>query len=257
MRAPDSVSLDGIRRGQSINGVVLRAAYEDIVMLRYTALDPAALQRVDRLLKYLASRLSLKMGIPPSLRRGPAAPPPPADFVVIDQRSQGKACLGFLRDRALTIGRPGWGNDIDIFRKSADGVENASRLHALLIPDPEKGKWIIADLGALCGFKITHRMRGSVMVEVRDAESESTFDRRCPLLVDWLETLVLDLNNGACVLFNPKPCARCKTATPVCLGPCGFAIFCASCFSSPAPPPPSLTCTMCGRVHRLVGSVWQ
>ena len=140
-----------------------------------------------------------------------------------------------------------------------DGLKMAlrsARLHALLLPDAGNRRWIIVDLGSLNGFCITYRFDGDKMQPV--TEAESTPEMRCPLRVDWDDTIELNLNNGSVVVFNPQPCMVCRVRLPVFLGPCGHGIVCRECkeqclnnASSSTDVVGDTTCAMCQGQHNL------
>ena len=53
---------------------------------------------------------------------------------------------------------------------------------------------------------------------------------RRPALIGMHESTLIDLLNGALVLFNPPPCMACGLQSQEVLGPCGHPCFCSVCF---------------------------
>ena len=106
-------------------------------------------------------------------------------------------------NECFTLGRNECGNDIEVYATGEGGLQLASRLHALFIPDPASRRWIVADVGGVNGLEITHHYNEGRLQPMTEQSVSLPWERR-PLCVSWDATFRLDLCNGCYVLINAQ-----------------------------------------------------
>ena len=144
-------------------------------------------------------------------------------------------------DECFTIGRDSFGNTFSL------GAEHEiSRVHALVLPDNVQGHYTIVDLGCMKGFSLSHRICGGEVTQLSNVLSKPS--ARCPVIVPWNESAVVDLQNGCSLIFNPPPCELCGRNGRPKRAPCGHGLLCQVCFDAVVAGRRQCTsCPLCGQ----------
>jgi hypothetical protein len=119
--------------------------------------------------------------------------------------------------RMILIGRmPGC--DIELYQYG--GL--VSRLHAIIFFAPEIDKIIVIDVGSLTGIKTFKR-------STKNNLESSLPNNRKVLVFEYNESFILDFNNLAKVIINPKECIICMEKPRNCLFNCKHYSVCYKC----------------------------
>jgi len=147
-----------------------------------------------------------------------AAGPPKKWYIQADERLH-----SFGRDDVVTLGLPGYGNDIEL--------PHGSRMHAIVLPFQDR--LCVVDVGGKFGFRITERStrERDALAPSRDlAQDRSAPGARRVLLVEEDETAVLQLTGALSVVVNPKTCVVClDEPRRVVFAQCNHFVCCQSC----------------------------
>ena len=143
----------------------------------------------------------------------------------------------------VTIGRPGYRNDVGIREKPAALPSDppcCSRVHVVVVPLEDS--LVLCDVGSLAGFRITERnIRANADAEAKapaappPARRETNEDvsapgQRRPLLVGAAETAVVQLEpRGRTVVINPCDCLICCDVAREVRFNCGHFVCCSVC----------------------------